>query len=180
MSLSRRRFLALTGAAAGAGAVGMPKLGWATEFDAGAGVMRWPANRALPLFPKARHLESADLSALDGDEQGLLVSLQGIVNRKRPRLYLTWGGDPTNTEWLQTIDLPGRAATDPWSIFDRYRSEANGAVVYDPLVPDTINLATTLAGVHGRCDCHGGAGQGADPACAGRSARAVCGQVCGV
>ncbi len=149
MSFSRRRFLALTGAAAGTGAVRVPKLAWAMEFDAGAGSMHWPANRALPIFPKAHHLESADLSSLNGDEQGLLVSLQGIVNRQRPRLYLSWGGDPTNAEWLQTINLPGRTAPDPWSIFDRYRSEANGAVVYDPLVPDTINLATTLAGVHG-------------------------------
>jgi len=100
------------------------------------------------VFPEAFHLDAADLTALDGDEQGLLVSLQGVVNCARPRLYFYWGTDPTNLEWLQTIRVPYTVSTEPWSLFDRYRSEVCGAIVYDPNVPDTINLATTLAGVY--------------------------------
>jgi hypothetical protein len=108
----------------------------------------WPANQALPTFPAAVHLDAADLTALDGDQQGLLVSLQGIVNRKQPRLYFYWGTDPTNLEWLKTIQVPSTISTDPWALFTKYRSEVKGAIVFDPNVPDTINLATTLAGIH--------------------------------
>jgi len=75
--------------------------------------------------------------------------LQGIVNRTRPRLYFYWGTDPTNLEWLKTIKVTYTITSDPLSLLQRYRSEITGAILYDPNVPDTINLATTLAGIHG-------------------------------
>jgi hypothetical protein len=148
MSISRREFLVLSGAAAGASAAELVAYSQAGENPPDRTEFYWPRDRALPVFPEAFHLEAADLTALDGDQQGLLVSLQGVVNRRRPRLYFYWGTDPTNLEWLQTIRVPYTTTTDPWSLFRRYRSEICGAVVYDPNVPDTINLATTLAGVH--------------------------------
>lgn len=159
MAFSRRKFLALSGAAASTTVVPARGLAWTLQAVPGNDAatasdgFRWPANRALPIFPEAQHLESADLSALSGDEQGLLVSMEGVVNRTRPRLYLYWGTDGTNAEWRETLEttygVPGKIATDPWSIFNKHRSEVNGAIVYDPNVPDTINLATTLAGVYG-------------------------------
>lgn len=147
MPFTRRTFLALSGAAAGASAVDF------TAFAQNGGLaadppLYWPPNRALPAFPEAFHFDAADLTALDGDQQGLLVTLQGIVNRTRPRLYFYWGTDPTNLEWLNTVSVPSTISTDPWALFDSYRSEVRGAIVYDPNVPDTINLATTLAGVN--------------------------------
>jgi hypothetical protein len=108
----------------------------------------WPPDRALPLFPEAFHLDAADLTELDGDQQGLLVSMQGIVNRRQPRLYFYWGTDPTNLEWLNTIHVPSTISTEPWSLFEKYRNEVKGAILFDPNVPDTINLASTLAGIH--------------------------------
>lgn len=75
--------------------------------------------------------------------------MQGIVNRTRPRLYFYWGTDPTNLEWLKTIKVTYTITSDPLSLLQRYRSEITGAILYDPNVPDTINLATTLAGIHG-------------------------------
>jgi GxGYxYP putative glycoside hydrolase C-terminal domain/GxGYxY sequence motif in domain of unknown function N-terminal len=148
MSLSRRKFMVLSGAAAGASAVPFTALSQTTT-DSSASQLQWPPNQALPTFPSATHLDAADLSALSGDEQSLLVTLQGVVNRRRPRLYLYWGTDPTNLAWLKTIRVPYTMSTQPWTLFERYRSEVAGAIVYDPNVPDTINLATTLAGVHG-------------------------------
>jgi hypothetical protein len=148
MSISRRTFLVLSGAAAGASAAHLAAL--QTQSDpSDTSPLDWPPDRALPAFPQAMHLDAADLTALDGDQQGLLVSLQGVVNRRRPRLYFYWGTDPTNLEWLQTIGVTYTITTQPWTLFDRYRSEVFGAIVYDSSVPDTINLATTLAGVHG-------------------------------
>jgi hypothetical protein len=148
MPISRREFLVLSGAAAGASAAELAAHSQTAISLYGSPELYWPPDRALPAFPEAFHLEAADLTALDGNQQGLLVSLQGIVNRTRPRLYFYWGSDPTNLEWLKTIRVPYTLTTEPWSLFDRYRSEVCGAIVYDPDLPDTINLATTLAGVH--------------------------------
>lgn len=145
MSISRRKFMVLSGAAAGASAV--QRTAFSQAATQSAGQLWWPADQALPTFPPAAHLDAADLSALSGDEQGLLVTLQGVVNRTQPRLYFYWGTDPTNLEWLNTIRVPHTITTDPWSLFKRYRHEIKGAIVYDPNVPDTVNIATTLAGV---------------------------------
>ncbi|WP_114207293.1 GxGYxYP domain-containing protein [Acidisarcina polymorpha] len=146
MSISRRTFLTLSGAATGASALRVPALAQPDDYTSDHGLY-WPPNQALPIFPEAVHLDAADLTALDGDQQGLLVSLQGIVNRRRPRLYFYWGTDPTNLEWLKTIRVSSTISKDPWSLFERYRDEVKGAIVFDPNVPDTINLATTLAGM---------------------------------
>jgi hypothetical protein len=149
MSLSRRKFLVLSGAAAGASAVQFTAFPQTQTNTSGTSPFYWPPTQALPTFPAAIHLDAADLTALDGDQQALLVTMQGVVNRTRPRLYFYWGTDPTNLEWIKTIRVPYTMSTQPWELFERYRSEIAGAIVYDPDVPDTINLATTLAGIHG-------------------------------
>jgi hypothetical protein len=148
MPISRRTFLALSGFAAGASAVDVTALALPDGYIPGS-QLYWPSDRALPVFPQAFHLDAVDLTALDGDQQGLLVSLQGIVNRKQPRLYFHWGADPTNLEWLKTFRVPSKISSDPWALFEKYRNEVRGAIIFDPNVPDTINLATTLAGLHG-------------------------------
>jgi hypothetical protein len=139
--------MVLSGAAAGASAAHLAAFPQTSSNNLSP--LYWPTNHALPTFPQAIHLDAADLTALDGDQQAMLVTMQGIVNRTRPRLYFYWGTDPTNLEWLKTIGVPYTMSTQPWALFDRYRTEVAGAIVYDPNVPDTINLATTLAGVHG-------------------------------
>jgi GxGYxYP putative glycoside hydrolase C-terminal domain/GxGYxY sequence motif in domain of unknown function N-terminal len=146
MALTRRKFMVLSGATAGACAAHVAALSQITTPSA-TGQLWWPPDQALPTFPTAIHLDAADLSSLSSDEQALLVTLQGIVNRSQPRLYFYWGTDPTNLQWLNTISVPNTLTTDPWSLFQRYRSEIEGAIIYDPDVPDTVNIATTLAGV---------------------------------
>lgn len=148
MPISRRTFLALSSAAAGASAIDSTAFAQTNGYIPGTR-MYWPPDRALPIFPDARHLDAADLTALSGDEQGLLVSLEGVINRNQPRLYFYWGTDATNLEWLKTIRVPSTISTDPWALFAKYRNEVRGAIIFDPDVPDTINLATTLAGIHG-------------------------------
>ncbi len=138
MSLSRRKFIALSGGAASLRA--LPS--FALQEPRG-------ENGSLPRLPEAEFLEAADLSALDGDEQTLLVTLEGQVNRTQPRIYLYWGTDQTNLTWLNTIRTPHRITTDPWEFLQRYRSEIRGAVVYDVNVPDSINVATAIASLRG-------------------------------
>lgn len=141
MQFSRRKFIALSGAAAGASALPV------SAFGQAGGQLWWPSQQALPAFPEPYFLEAADLSALSGDQQTLLVTMQGVVNRKRPRLYLYWGTDTTNQTWLPDLHVPYRTETDPWKLIDRYRSEITGAIVYDPNLTDTVNLATSMAGL---------------------------------
>lgn len=118
----------------------------------------WPEDRALPSFPNiAGQIEYARLGALRGDEQLLLTSLQGLVNRQQPRLYLDWpqhreeSDDVVNGAWLEQLDADGVQNVDvtsaPFQLIDKYKSYIRGAIVYDIDVPDTINLASTMAGI---------------------------------
>lgn len=81
-----------------------------------------------------------------------LVGMQGVINRNEPRIYLDWiENERKNASrfWLsllrqhisvEYLDLDGLAAIN--FLFQRYGSRFTGAVVYEPAVPDTINLAT--------------------------------------
>ncbi|KXT07825.1 hypothetical protein AC579_9692 [Pseudocercospora musae] len=126
--------------------------------------LEWPDDRALPIFPDiGTAIEAADITTLTGEEQGLLVSLQSIANRKEPRNYLYWnkaGEDPEGVNYSPQVWLQGIAdqllgfvgkvhdVGSPFQLLDKYKADIEGAVVYDQDVPDTINLATTLAGMH--------------------------------
>ena len=102
----------------------------------------------FPTFSRPTHLHVANVHGKPGDDVTLLTTLQGIVNRNRPEIYLEF--DPVDHTWLgdfgvQTTrharpDGPRAAVTG-----DRVR----GAIVVDPDVPDTVNVATTLAGLTG-------------------------------
>jgi hypothetical protein len=111
--------------------------------------MTWPADQALPRFAVPEQLDTADIRALTGDQQLLLVTLQGIVNRSQPRLYFFMAGDGTDQTWLDTIGVPNTIAADPLGLIGKYAAEAAGAVLYDPALPDTVNIATSLAGILG-------------------------------
>jgi hypothetical protein len=89
-----------------------------------------------------------------------LVGMQGIINRGGPKVYLNWiSKDNENSSdfWLQLVrqhvnvvekNLDGLGAIQ--FLYQLYGSEFAGAVVYDPSVPDTINLATMIAGLENR------------------------------
>lgn len=113
---------------------------------AGASVT-WPQLGALPRFAKPRHLDVTDIRELTPETQTLFTTLQGIVNRVQPRIYYQLQQGPSDATWLSTMRLPTTRYADPWKLFDRYVDAARGLVVYDPDVSDTVNLATTIAGV---------------------------------
>src|SRR5690606_1384064 len=118
--------------------------GAAAETVPGGG-LHWPRRQLLPSFARPGRLDVAYLEDLSGDDQLTLTTLQGIVNRRRPRIYFVFDGDPTDVAWLETLGLPATRHDDPMSLIAKYRDEIRGAVVYDRDVPDTINVATTLA-----------------------------------
>lgn len=118
----------------------------------------WPPGGSFPIFPQATQLDVADITNIGSDAgenedlKILLTTLEGIVNRTQPRIYLTDTGidaQEGTTFWTSQFDIPLNAVADPMTLLTKYASEVAGIVVYDPNVLDTINLATTIAGVKG-------------------------------
>ena len=110
----------------------------------------WPDGRALPRFAEPTRLDVVDLPELPGDLKLLLGTLQGVVNRAKPRIYLI-GDDATGGEgrltWLRSLKVPYTIHPDPWTLVAKYRDAVRGTIIFDPDVPDTVNVATTLAGL---------------------------------
>jgi MYXO-CTERM domain-containing protein len=82
------------------------------------------------------------------DELVLFASLKGIVNATQPRIF-SYEGDAFAEgphTWLQSLGLQWTDVSDNWSLITKYRSELAGIIVYENAQPDTVNLATTLAG----------------------------------
>ncbi|SDS07619.1 GxGYxYP domain-containing protein [Microlunatus soli] len=149
--VSRRRFLAtnatvLAGIALTAGSGSMiASTGTAAASPSG---VQWQPGRLLPRFAVPGRLQAGSIAELPGEDQLLLTTLQGIVNRTRPELYFNYdkGDDTADLTWLQ--DFAGsRWHDDPRTLIDKYAARVAGAILYDPDVPDTINVATTLAGL---------------------------------
>jgi MYXO-CTERM domain-containing protein len=82
------------------------------------------------------------------DDMVLFASLKGVVNKTRPRIFSYEGDAFAEGEhaWLESLHLGWTDQPDPWALITKYRSELAGVVVWDPAQPDTMNLATTLAG----------------------------------
>ncbi|MCM3492255.1 GxGYxYP domain-containing protein [Paenibacillus sp. FSL K6-1566] len=120
---------------------------FATESKVPAAKPEITKHRELPSFKKPKHLDAADIYDAPGDVKLLLGTLQGIVNRELPRIYLIESDEEGKTTWLEDLAVPYTLHEDYWKVFDLYRSEAAGMIIYDPDVPDTINVATTLAGL---------------------------------
>jgi hypothetical protein len=91
-------------------------------------------------------------------EQAHFVSvLQGIVNRERPRLYLKWLD--ADDFWLDRLREPGRwmehvtvrqidnDKTGLEQLVDIFRDDFEGVVLWDPDVPATSNVASTVGGI---------------------------------
>lgn len=144
MAVSRRAFLQSSTAALGS--VLLPPNGVAT------------ADSEIHLCPKSRPpartlaaLRLEELTSFAWDMRLTLSSLQGIANRRQPRLYLLhdrydelwleWlreRGDVDNVEWLEV----GQA-------FERFLPDVASLYVTDPAVPASVNVATMLASVYG-------------------------------
>jgi hypothetical protein len=89
------------------------------------------------------------------DEALAAATLQGVINRKAPRLYLLSQEDVRPQYWLKTFMQPGRwlngRRTEPLAdlgaVVKRAGNDLRGAVIWDPTVAASVNVATTIAGV---------------------------------
>lgn len=106
-----------------------------------------------PIFPRAAtpsHLVVYDARAEGFEMQLLLTTLQGVVNKTEPRIYLLLVND-TDAFWLQEMVDDYAVTTETvgsaWDLFEMFKAELSGFVVYDPDLPATANLAATIAGI---------------------------------
>lgn len=99
----------------------------------------------------------------DYDTLILVTTLQGIVNRHRPQLYLIHdrsdgAGPDLDSFWLDVYRQPGQpygwlarteiVRLDSLSqLLETFAGSVQGVVVWDPAVPATLNVATTIAGI---------------------------------
>ena len=86
---------------------------------------------------------------LDRDTRLLLFSLQGLVNRSQPRLFLI--SDDSDPFWLDTMQKQGHidapiSVADPLSLLQTFRSVYNGVVLPDPKVFVSPEVAVSIAG----------------------------------
>lgn len=109
----------------------------------------------------AERMADAGAVADAWDQCHVVVSLQGLVNRKGPRLYIRAVRSPEAGDfnlddwWLERLRQPGgwmahrtfEPVPNLEALIKRYRNEVKGLVVYDANVPATSNVASTIAGV---------------------------------
>ncbi len=90
-----------------------------------------------------------------------LVCMQGVINRSGPAVFLDWEDRGAyrhpSRHWLgllrdhvEVVDLDLDGLSAFRFLYRRFASHFQGAVVYDPDVPDTINVANMLAGLEDR------------------------------
>jgi hypothetical protein len=113
------------------------------------GSLVWPPGQSFPSFPPFDSLDVIDVTGLAADQETLVVTLAGLVNRQKPRIYTLDGGGEGKTFWLDQLNVAKTTVTDPLALVAKYRGEIAGVVVPDPAVADTLNVATTIAGIKG-------------------------------
>ncbi len=132
----------------------------ATAFAGAPVVQAEPVNRVYTFdgtpFQQLSLTDPASLTEI-WDTFHLLAALQGLVNRGSPQFYLFYcSGFNVSTDqfwfnWLQTKEpLLQQAQIVPLSTVEQavtmFRKHFRGLVVYDPQVPATSNLASTISG----------------------------------
>ncbi len=100
--------------------------------------------------PIAKHLYVAYAGRLSHDQQLLLASLQGIVNRTQPQIYIVWNG--SDAFWLDQMISHKQTGTpivvsDPMDLVNIFRSSITGAVISDPSVYESPCVAVDIAGL---------------------------------
>lgn len=93
------------------------------------------------------------MDGLPGDEQALFSSLEGIVNRTQPRIACVSAASEGEFTWMNIHNLTHLTAASGFVALQDYETNVTGLVVYDTNLWDTLNVATTIAGVKNELMC---------------------------
>jgi hypothetical protein len=106
---------------------------------------------AAPLY---LYTLSKDGAAASYDEALAVATLQGIINRDAPLVYVVSSRNPRPRYWLDLLSKDGRwlqgrerKDVDLDGLVKLAGSRLRGAIIWDPKVPASVNAATTIAGV---------------------------------
>ena len=105
--------------------------------------------RIFTKLDQPRNLRVADPSKLDWNSRVTLASLQGIINRKEPRIYLAVAD--CDRHWLNyycdRFGVSYVEVSDPMELVVEFAHEVDGYILYDEDSPDTANVAITASGI---------------------------------
>ena len=117
-----------------------------------------PAPELWPKLAPFRTLVVSNLAGATRDQRLAATTLEGAYNQLQGpnRLYVVW--NPDDQTWLNAgvlhgvrrSALPGRgsgASGQLNALLADYGHDINGAILTNPSDPDTVNLATTMAGI---------------------------------
>ncbi len=94
----------------------------------------------------------ADTRGMTIQEQIFFSSIQGITAQRKPRIYLLRQEAGQDEFWLDYLREKNYIRTvrpvDAWSLPRLFRYEIKGAVIIDPDLAASVNVATMLSGVH--------------------------------
>lgn len=113
----------------------------------------WPEDRLLPQFlPPVGTIKSLDMSAakLSDEERVMFCTLQGIINRTRPRILLYNHNEEAQNIWPDAHNLKTSAISKsaPYTLVKQFKNEIKGLVLYSKEKSDHYaNLAVTIAGL---------------------------------
>ena len=111
--------------------------------------IHWPQEQAMPSFSSpAAQMDAINMEGMHYGERAAIAVLQGIVNKEQPHI-LTMGGyqeEPLEL-WPKELGLTYVFADDWKTLVLKYRDWLRGLMVYNPDIHDTLNLATTAAGL---------------------------------
>jgi hypothetical protein len=112
----------------------------------------WSDKRVVPSFQPIEHLDVYDFRDATQDIQLAATICVGIINRPQPRVYLIFSND--DEYWLLQLAnaVPQTRITSKGDdalieLLNSYHTEIKGLIIYDPACIDSINVATTLAGL---------------------------------
>ncbi len=127
---------------------------WRAQMVYGIG-LTWPYNQFLPTFSTpAATIDCVDVDSLPNDQKALFSSLEGIVNRTQPQMACVSAASEGEFTWMNIHSLP-YDVTNGFGAILKYETNVTGLVVYDTNEWDTLNLATTIAGVKNELVCDG-------------------------
>lgn len=115
-------------------------------------VLAFGTNAASPLYTYALERDGTPAAY---DEAMAVATLQGVINRGGPELYVLSGKNERPKYWLDVLSrdgrwLQGRSVTpvaDLTALVKLAGPRVKGVVIWDPAAPATVDVATTVAGV---------------------------------
>ena len=111
----------------------------------------WPTGQALPQF--ARPIDTLDgldmrKASLSSSEKAIFSTLQGLVNKNKPRIILFDEEREGKYKWPNNLNLTINEWADAWGLLRKYQHEISGIILYDREKSiHYLNLASTIGGI---------------------------------